>query len=160
MTYHQPMRPAAPRIVTAAEAEEVARAAVGALDALEPLIAEETAQLREGRVRKAMELASAKAEAAARYQRALEDVKANAVSLGRYAPPSLTLLKRRHDAFASLMQLNMAVLGTTRTVSESLIRELAAEVGAGRRPQGYGAYGQQLGGYRPQATPLAVSKAL
>jgi hypothetical protein len=45
-------------------------------------------------------------------------------------------------------------------VSESLIRELAAEVGQGRQPQGYGAFGQQTGSYRPQATPLAVSRSL
>lgn len=149
-----------PRIITAAEAESVAVAALDALDALEPLIAEETAELREGRVRKAMALQPAKQEAAARYQRALQDVKANAVSLGRYAPPSLALLRRRHEGFAELMQLNMAVLGTTRTVSESLIRELAAEVGQARQPQGYGAYGQQAPAYRPQATPLAVSRSL
>lgn len=148
------------RVITEDEAEGLARAALDALDALEPLIAQETAELREGRVRKALLLQPAKADAAARYQRTLQDVKANAISLGRFAPPSLALLRRRHEAFAELMQFNMAVLGTTRTVSESLIRELAAEVGHARQPQGYGAYGQQIGGYRPQATPLAVSKTL
>jgi hypothetical protein len=148
------------RVITAAEAEGIAQAALDALDELEPLIAEETGELRDGRVRQALSLQPAKAEAAARYQRALQDLKANAIALGRYMPPSLALLRKRHETFAELMQLNMAVLGTTRTVSESLIRELAAEVGQGRQPQGYGARGQQTGAYRPQATPLAVSKKL
>jgi hypothetical protein len=148
------------RVITGPEAEGLAQAALDALDALEPLIAEETAQLREGHVRHALTLQTAKAEAAARYQRALQDVKANIIALGRFMPPSLALLRRRHEAFAELMQLNMAVLGTTRTVSESLIRELAAEVGQGRQPQGYGAFGQQTAAYRPQATPLAVSKTM
>jgi hypothetical protein len=148
------------RVITAAEAEAVAQGALDALDALEPIIAEETAELKEGRVRKAMALQTAKQDAAARYQRALQDIKANAVSLGRFAPPALALLKRRHESFAELMQLNMAVLGTTRTVSESLIRELAAEVGQARQPQGYSAFGQQTSAYRPQATPLAVSRSL
>jgi hypothetical protein len=147
------------RVITAAEAEGLIQAALDALEALDPLIAEETSLLKDGRVRQAMELAPAKAEAAQRYQRGLEDIKANAIALGRYAPPSLPLLRRRHEVFAGLMQLNMAVLGTTRTVSESLIRELAATVGHGHQPQGYGAYGQQMGAYRPQAAPLAVSKA-
>jgi hypothetical protein len=146
------------RVFTATEAEMLLRAALDALEALDPLIAEETALLRDGRVKRALNLAPAKAEAAQRYQRCLEDIKANAIALGRYAPPSLALLRRRHEAFAALMQLNMAVLGTTRTVSESLIRELAATVGHGHAPQGYGAYGQQIGAYRPQAAPLAVSR--
>jgi hypothetical protein len=151
---------AQPRVITAIEAESLAQAALDALDALEPLIAEETGGLRDGRIRDALTLQPAKAEAASRYQRALQDMKANAIALGRYMPPSLALLRRRHEAFADLMQLNMAVLGTTRTVSESLIRELAAEVGQGRQPQGYGALGQQTAAYRAQATPLAVSKSL
>jgi hypothetical protein len=147
------------RVITAGESEALVLAALDALEALEPLIGEETALLQDGRVRQALELSIDKAAAAQRYQRALQDIKANAIALGRYAPPSLPLLRRRHEVFAGTMQLNMAVLGTTRTVSESLIRELAATVGHGHQPQGYGAYGQQMGAYRPQAAPLAVSKA-
>jgi hypothetical protein len=148
------------RVITASEADGLVDAALDALDVIEPIIAEETTHLRDGRVRDALALQADKADAAARYQRALQDVKANMIALGRFMPPSLALLKRRHEAFAELMQFNMAVLGTTRTVSESLIRELAAEVGQGRQPQGYGAFGQQTAAYRPQATPLAVSKSL
>jgi hypothetical protein len=154
------MQDSRPRVITAPEAEAVARAALDALDVLDPLVAQETMLLKEGRIRPAMDLAPAKAEAAHRYQRALEDVKANAIALGRFAPPSLKLLRTRHEAFAERMSLNMAVLGTTRTVSESLIRELAANVGSAHSPQGYGAFGQQMGAYRAQATPLAVSRKL
>jgi hypothetical protein len=148
------------RIITAREADGVVQAALDALDALDPLIAEETSLLKDGQVRAALSLAPAKEEAARTYQRALEDVKANAVALGRFAPPSLALLRLRHEAFAELMTLNMAVIGTTRTVSESLIRELAANVGHAHAPQGYSATGRQMGAYRPQATPLAVSRSL
>jgi hypothetical protein len=149
-----------PRVITAAEAEGIAVEALDALEVLAPVIAEETALLKDGRIRQALDLSERKGEAAARYQRALQEIKANAVALGRFAPPSLALLRRNHESFAEVMELNMAVLGTTRTVSESLMRELAAQVGHGQQPQGYGAYGQQTGAYRPQATPLAVSKAL
>ncbi len=147
-------------VVTAAEAERIVVAALEALDVLDPIIGQETELLREGKVQQALELSDRKAEAAQRYQRALEDIKATAIAIGRFRPPSLALLRQRHEMFAELMQLNMAVLGTTRTVSESLIRELAATVGKGQSPQGYGAYGQKLGAYRSEATPLAISKAL
>ncbi len=150
----------APRVITAEEAEQIAAGALDALEQLSPVIAEETALLREGRIKEALSLSGRKSEAAARYQQALQEIKANAVALGRFAPPSLALLRRGHESFAEVMELNMAVLGTTRTVSESLMRELAAQVGHGQQPQGYGAYGQQTEAYRPQATPLAVSKAL
>lgn len=148
------------RVITAEEAEAIVREALDALEVLDPVIAEETVMLREGRIRPALDLADRKTEAARRYQKALEDVKANAVALSRFQPPSLQLLRARHEVFAELMALNMAVLGTTRTVSESLVRELAASVGNAHAAQGYGALGQQMGAYRPQATPLAVSKAL
>jgi hypothetical protein len=151
---------AMPRVISAEDAEAIAVEALDALEALSPVIAEETALLKSGRIKEALDLTGRKGEAAARYQRALQEIKANAVALGRFAPPSLSLLRRQHESFAEVMELNMVVLGTTKTVSESLMRELAAQVGHGQQPQGYGAYGQQTGAYRPQATPLSVSKAL
>lgn len=149
-----------PRVASPAEAEALVGAALDSLEALEPVIVEETALLRDGRMKAALELTDRKAPAAQRYQRALEDLKANAIALGRFAPPSLALLRRRHENFAALMDLNMAVLGTAKTVSESLIREIAAEVGQARAPQGYGAYGQPAQGYRTPAAPMAVSKTM
>ncbi|MGL4240509.1 MAG: hypothetical protein ACRCTI_05285 [Beijerinckiaceae bacterium] len=152
--------PTRARVITEIEADAVVQAALDALEGLDPIILEETALLKAGKIRPAMELAPAKSDAAQRYQRALEDVKANAIALGRFAPPSLKLLRLRHEAFAEVMALNMAVIGTTRTVSESLVRELAANVGNAQSPQGYGAFGQRMSAYRPEATPLAVSRQL
>jgi hypothetical protein len=149
-----------PRVTTPEEAKAVVDAAIDALDALEPVIAEETALLRDGHMKAALDLSERKSPAAQRYQRALEDLKANAIALGRFAPPALALLRQRHESFSELMSLNMAVLGTAKTVSESIIRELAADVGMARSPQGYGALGQAAGGYRTPVAPLAVSKSL
>ncbi|MCA3563898.1 MAG: hypothetical protein IOC90_13880 [Methylocystis sp.] len=149
-----------PRVASAQDAEAVVNAAIDALDVIEPVIAEETALLRDGKMKAALDVAERKHPAAQAYQRALEDLKANAIALGRYNPPSLALLRKRHESFSELMSLNMAVLGTAKTVSESIIRELANEVGQARSPQGYGAYGQPGGGYRIPAAPLAVSKTL
>jgi hypothetical protein len=149
-----------PRVTTPDEAEALVNAALDALDVLEPVIAEETALMRDGKLQPALDLSAVKGQAAQRYQRALEDLKANAIALGRFAPPALALLRKRHESFSDLMSLNMAVLGTAKTVSESIIRELAADVGQARSPQGYGAYGQPAAGYKTPVAPLAVSKAL
>ncbi|MGL5114066.1 MAG: hypothetical protein ACRC7G_09505 [Beijerinckiaceae bacterium] len=149
-----------PRAATAMDADALVLAALDALEALQPLIAGETALLRDGKVSAALDLADRKSAEALRYQRALEDIKANAIALGRHAPASLALLRQRHETFAELLALNMAVLSTARTVSESLVRELATDVGQAKSPQGYGAYGQRVGGYRTAPAPLAVSKSM
>jgi hypothetical protein len=140
------------------DAEALIQNALRMLAALAPLIGEETQLLRDGRVKAALELTEAKNAAALAYQRALEDLKANAIAIGRHTPPSLPELKQQHEAFAEELALNMAVLGTAKTVSESLIRELASDVAQAQRPQGYGAYGQSAGGYTTPAAPMAVSK--
>ncbi len=124
------------------------------------MIAAETALLRDGELMAALDLADRKAPAAQRYQRALEDLKASAVAIGRFSPPSLAVLRERHELFEALMNLNMAVLGTAKTVSESIIRELATDVAQARQPQGYGAHGLPVEGYRTPVAPLAVSKTL
>ena len=149
-----------PRAVTPEDAEALVAAAIRSLEELEPVIAAETALLRDGELMAALELAERKGPAAQRYQRALEDLKASAVAVGRFAPPSLPELRRRHESFGELMSLNMAVLGTAKTVSESIIRELAADVANARAPQGYGAHGLPVEGYRTPVAPLAVSKTL
>ena len=149
-----------PRATTPDEAEALVAAALSMLEELEPVIATETALLRDGELMAALDLADRKAPAAQRYQRALDDLKASAVAIGRFAPPSLAVLRERHEQFEELMNLNMAVLGTAKTVSESIIRELATDVAQARSPQGYGALGRPVDGYRTPAAPLAVSKKL
>jgi hypothetical protein len=149
-----------PRAATAEDADALVHAALLALDGLEPLIAQETDLLREGRLHPALDVSEQKIPATQRYQRALEDIKANAIALGRFAPPSLEMLRERHENFATLLALNMAVLGTAKTVSESIVRELATDVGRARTPQGYGMNGQVPSGYKTPAAPLAVSKSL
>jgi len=149
-----------PRAATPEEAEALVAAALESLEALEPVILAETALLRGGHMVAALDLADQKQPAAQRYQRALEDLKASAVAVGRFAPPSLPLLRQRHESFGELMNLNMAVLGTAKTVSESIIRELAVDVAQARSPQGYGAHGAPVEGYRTPVAPLAVSKKM
>jgi hypothetical protein len=149
-----------PRASTVEDADGLVQAALRALDELEPLIVQETELLRDGRLHPALDVSERKAPAAQNYQRALEDIKANTIALGRFIPASLSILKERHEQFAALLALNMAVLGTAKTVSESIVRELATDIGRARSPQGYGITGHAPGGYRTPAAPLSVSKSL
>jgi hypothetical protein len=151
--------PNRPRAASPLEAEAIVLEAIAALDQLEPLIGEETERMRAGRFKAALELGDDKAVASLRYQRALDDIKVNAVALGRFQPAALDELKARHEVFAQALALNMAVLATARTVSESLVRELAADMGRAHNPQGYGASGQQTGAYSAAAAPLSVTRS-
>lgn len=148
-----------PRATNPREAQAIVAEAIAALSELQPIIEDETEHLREGRVSGAFHAAEGKSRAALRYQRALEGIKANAVAIGRFQPANLPSLQSLHEEFAEVLSLNMAVLGTAKTVSESIIRELAQDVGRTHAPQGYGQHGQAPAVYRAAATPLAVSKA-
>ncbi|MCU0817719.1 MAG: hypothetical protein MUF11_00235 [Beijerinckiaceae bacterium] len=147
-----------PKVTRPDEAETLVSSALTALDALEPLIAQETEFFRAGRVREALALAMAKNEAAQSYTRCLEVLKSNAIAIGRFQPASLTSLRERHEAFARLMSLNMAVVSTARTVSEGLMRDLADTLGQNASPKTYlrGGITHRKAG----TTPLALSKAV
>lgn len=154
------LREAMPRVVNAIEAGRLVEVALAALDRLQPVIMEETAHLKAGQVQSALALESRKVEASRDYGLALQALKTNAIALGRFAPDGVALLRQRHDAFSDVLALNMAVLATARSVSEGLMRELAADVGRGRSPAGYDASGAASSAYARTAVPLAVSRTM
>jgi len=148
------------RVVSADDAARLVAAAMQALDALEPLVEAETMALRAGMVRDALGLTEAKSEAARSYLELIEAIRSNAIALGRFRPPGLDLLKRRHARFSDVLSLNAAVLTTARTVSESILREVSNEITGNLNPQGYGARGKATSAYTGQARPIAVSRSL
>ena len=148
------------RITTAADAEALVANTLDALDHLQPLVDRETQNLREGRIADALALGEAKAEAGRHYTALIDTLKTNAIAMGRFRPSGLELLKQRHRAFSDMLALNAAVLTTARTVSESIIRELSAEIGGSTTPQGYGARGHAVSAYTGYGRPLSVSKTL
>jgi hypothetical protein len=146
------------RVTTPDEAQRLVLSALDALDALEPLIEEETAHFKAGRVRDALDMALDKNTAASRYTLCLEALKSNAIAIGRFQPPEIENLRVRHDAFQRKMALNMAVVATARTVSEGLMRELADSLGQNASPK---VYAPRTGITRKAGTtPLAVSRAI
>ena len=145
-----------PRISRPEEAEALIGAALKALDDLEPLIEEETALFRRGKVRDALALSMDKNGAAQTYTRCLEALKSNAIAIGRFQPAELDALRARHEAFSTRMSLNLAVVATARTVSEGLLRELADVISNNASPK---IYAPRTGVTRKAGTaPLTLSK--
>ncbi len=150
------------RVTNADEAQSLVATALASLDALEPIIAEETALLKEGMTRQALFLSIEKAQAASHYTRTLEALKGNAIAIGRFAPDELALLRRRHDSFSELLTYNMVVLTTVRSVSEDIMREISTKVGAKVNPSGYDTSGRgaKFGASTNTSAPIAVFKAV
>jgi hypothetical protein len=149
------------RVTNAEEAKALLDLALTSLDALEPIIAEETALLKEGMTREALRLSIEKAQAAGAYTRTLEALKGNAIAIGRFAPDELALLRRRHDTFSELLAYNMTVLTTVRSVSEGIMREISTEVGAKANPSGYDTSGRSpQRNVSQSSSPIAISKAV
>ena len=145
------------RVSTPEEAETLVRSALASLDRLEPLIAEETARFRDGKVREALAMAMEKNTAAQDYTRCLELLKSNAIAIGRFRPVELDNLRARHELFSKMMVMNMAVVATARTVSEGLMRDLADTLGKNASPR---IYSNGVIVRKPGTAPLAVSKAI
>ena len=147
-----------PKITSLEEAERLVQAALDALDALEPIVAEETQQLRTGRIREGLALGAPKSDAARAYLDLIAVLQSNAIALGRFQPASIELLRRRHQSFSQTLALNSAVLRTARTVSESILREVSAEVAGSLNPQGYSPQGRATSSYTRRSAPLSVSR--
>lgn len=151
-----------PRIADALGARALIEAVLEALGALSHLVGEETELVRAGRLPEAMNREPRKTELAGIYMRGVEQVKLNAVVLARFVPDQVKRLKEAHLAFQSLIETNQIVLATARAVSESIIRDLAADANKPMRANGYGPAATVGAGVfaRPNAGPLVVSRRL
>ncbi|SEG12857.1 hypothetical protein [Bosea lathyri] len=151
-----------PRIAGPVEAQALIEAVLEALGALAHLVGEETELVRAGRLPEAMTREPRKAELAGIYMRGVEQVKLNAVALARFVPDQVKRLKAAHIAFQTLIETNQIVLATARAVSESIVRDLAADANKPMRAAGYGPTATVGAGAfaRPNSGPLVVSRRL
>lgn len=132
-------------------------------ETLEELMAtldEEATLIRGAKLREAATLGPRKAILAEDYRRALDTLRDSAAVLGQNAPDEVDDLKKRHKQFERILQSNLAVLATARTVSEALVKSVAEAVGTrGAKPSTYGANAR-----RPEDAPrsgaIAVDVAL
>lgn len=154
-------KPAAPQpIQSAAEAETLVRHLLAAMDALVATVEQETALVRAGKVKEAITLEAAKSELARLYVIDTAQVKANLPVLSRQVPALLATLRKHHDTFSALLQINMTVLATAHAVSEGLIRGAHTEVARKNAPQVYGNSGRPTLPPKSAATPVSVSRSL
>jgi hypothetical protein len=151
-----------PRVAGPGDARALVESVLDALAALAHLVGEETELVRAGRLPEAMTRELRKTELAGIYMRGVEQVKLNAVALARFAPEQVRRLKEAHQEFQGLIETNQIVLATARAVSESVVRDLAADANKPMRANGYGPTAKVGAGVfaRPNSGPLVVSRRL
>ena len=149
-----------PPIASKAEAENLVRHLLAAMDALVATVEQETGLVRAGKLRQAATLEPTKTELARLYAADTAQVKANLPSLSEHVPDLLAALRKQHDTFNALLQINLTVLATAHAVSEGLVRGAHAEVTRKNAPQTYGQSGRTTAPARNVATPISVSRTL
>ena len=147
-------------VETAAEAENLIRHLLAAMDALVATVEQETALVRAGKLKDAAALEATKAELARTYVNDTTQVKANLPALKKQVPDLLAALRRQHDTFNALLQINLTVLATAHAVSEGLIRGAHSEVARKNAPQTYGNSGRPVAPPKNAAVPVSVSRSL
>lgn len=131
------------------------------IDALIRVLDEETNLVRAARLNEAGELAEQKAALSRRYGEAHGALQASGAEIGRQAPVEVEHLRRRHQDLEAALSANLAVLATARTVSETLIRGVAAAVSPNAvRPTTYSADARRSDTGGPPAGPLSLNMAL
>jgi hypothetical protein len=153
-------KPAPQPIQTAAEAENLVRHLLAAMDALVATVEQETTLVRAGKLKEAVALEPTKSELARLYVADTAQVKANLPVLSSQVPKLLDALRKQHGTFNALLQMNLTVLATAHAVSEGLIRGAHSEVAKKNAPQTYGNSGRPTAPPKSAATPVSVRRTL
>lgn len=147
-------------IESTAEAENLVRHLLAAMDALVATVEQETTLVRAGKLKEAIALETTKSELARLYVSDTAQVKANLPVLSKQIPDLLAALREQHDTFNALLQINLTVLATAHAVSEGLIRGAHSEVAKKNAPQTYGNSGRHTAPPKSASTPVSVSRSL
>lgn len=130
------------------------------MDDILRIVEQETALVRAGSLVEAAKLQDAKTELANRYYADATRIKTMLPALQSAQASVLAELKRRHDEFRALLQINLTVLATAHAVSEGIIRGVSDELARKSAPSTYGASGRANAPKPGAAQPLAVSRVL
>lgn len=153
--------PPPPRPVSShAEAEFLIKHLLDVMDALLGTVEEETQLVRAGKLNDAAALEASKADLSRLYIADTLRVRASQDYLVKTVPDTLERLRRRHEEFRAVLQINLTVLATAHAVSESIMRGVSDEIARKATPQGYGATGRAAAPTAAAKQPLAVSRAL
>jgi hypothetical protein len=149
-----------PPITTPAEAQKLAEETLDVMSKLLAIVEKETELVRAGKLREAMELEQQKTELSRLYATAIETLRVAQQHLAQIAPDLLASLRRHHETFRAMLQINLTVLATAHAVSEGIIRGVNTEVQRRNMPNTYTATGQRAAPGPRHNTPLAVSRSL
>lgn len=145
-------------IVSIGEAEVAIANLNKTMERLAEVVAEETVRVRAGELGASNELEEIKAELARRYVAGTDLVKAAKGMIAKSQPQALDELRRRHEAFQTLLQTNLTVLATAHAVSEGIIRGVSGELARKQAPSTYGATGRPNMPSSKTSQPLAISR--
>ena len=147
-------------IVSAGEAERAIANLNKIMDRLVETVEEETSRVRAGKLRDAVELEGPKRELSLLFAAETQRVKAAKAIIAQSLPEALDKLRRRHDAFQSLLQTNLTVLATAHAVSEGIIRGVSGELARKAAPSTYGADGRANLPSSKTSQPMSVCRSL
>ena len=157
----KPAAAPAQAISTPVEARKLAEDLMDVMGALLGVIERETELVRAGKIREALRLEEQKGELSRRYMVTVENLKTSQKYLSQVSPELLASLRRHHDTFRAMLQINLTVLATAHAVSEGIVRGVNTEIQRRNIPNTYTASGQRAApGPRNNITPLAVSRSL
>jgi hypothetical protein len=151
--------PASPSL-TAADARKLAENMMEVMTALLGIIEHETELVRAGKIREAMTTETKKSELSRRYASTVGLLHDSQKQLAQVAPELLTTLRRHHETFRAMLQINLTVLATAHAVSESIVRGVNAEMQRRNIPNTYTAAGRRATPGPRHITPLSVSRSL
>jgi hypothetical protein len=142
---------------------DVARLAKELMDVMSTLLVvveRETELVRAGKVREGMKLETQKSELTRRYMTVVEHLRSMRQMLAQTEPELLATLRRHHDTFRAMLQVNLTVLATAHAVSEGIVRGVNAEIQRRNIPNTYTAAGRRAVPGPRNLMPLAVSRSL
>ena len=147
-------------ISTPVGARKLAEDLMDVMGALLGVIEHETELVRAGKVREAMRLEQQKSELSRRYMVTVESLKTSQKYLAQVSPELLTTLRRHHDTFRAMLQINLTVLATAHAVSEGIVRGVNTEIQRRNIPNTYTSAGRRAQPGPRNITPLSVSRSL
>jgi hypothetical protein len=147
-------------ISTPVEARKLAESLMDVMSGLLGVIERETELVRAGKLHEAMQLEVQKSEHSRRYTLAVENLKNSQAYLSQVSPDLLTTLKRHHDTFRAMLQINLTVLATAHAVSEGIVRGVSNEMQRRSMPNTYTATGARTSPGPRNHAPLSVSRSL
>ena len=156
----KPAAAPAQAVATPVEARKLAEDLMEVMGALLGVIERETELVRAGKIREALRLEEQKGDLSRRYMVAVEHLKNAQQFLTQVSPELLATLRRHHDTFRAMLQINLTVLATAHAVSEGIVRGVNTEIQRRNIPNTYTASGQRAAPGPRNIRPLAVSRSL